>query len=51
MRNVIGNEALRFEFLRDSRWLSDAEQKRYDQLTRISDDMSDAILVEKSVWQ
>lgn len=54
MRNVIGNEALRFEFLRDSRRLSDAEKKKYVQLTRISDgakdkaiyDMSDAILVE-----
>ena len=28
MRNIIGNEALRFEFLRDSRQLSDAEKEK-----------------------
>ena len=54
MRNVIGNEALRFEFLRNSQQLSVAEKEKYAQLTRISEetkdkaiyDMSDAVLVE-----
>ncbi len=54
MRNVIGNEALRFEFLRTSPHLSHAEKEKYAQLTRISEgtedkaiyDMSDAVLVE-----
>lgn len=54
MRNVIGNEALRFEFLQNSQQLSIAEKEKYAQLTRISEgtkdkaiyDMSDAVLVE-----
>ncbi len=54
MRNVIGNEVLRFEFLRNSQQLSVAEKEKYAQLTRISEgtkdkaiyDMSDAVLVE-----
>ena len=35
--NLIGNEALRFEFLRTSEKLSETEKKKYSQLTRISD--------------
>ena len=54
MRNVIGNEALRFDFLQNSQQLSIAEKEKYAQLTRISEgtkdkaiyDMSDAVLVE-----
>ena len=35
--NQIGDEALRFEFLRTSCKLSDAEKKKYDQLTKLSE--------------
>lgn len=35
--NVIGNEALRFDFLRKSEKLSEAERIKYSQLTRMSD--------------
>jgi len=54
MQNVIGNEALRFECLRNSERLSTAEKEKYAQLTKISAgtkdkaiyDMSDAVLME-----
>lgn len=52
LRFVIGNEALRFEFLRESDRLSAAEKESYAQLTKVSDgsegkavyDISDASL-------
>lgn len=52
MRNIIGNEALRFEFLLKSDRLSDREKAMYEQLIRIGNEnnaifsMSDSLLHE-----
>lgn len=52
MRNVIGKEALRFEYLLDSDKLSDREKEMYAQLVRVSNDnqaifaMSDSMLAD-----
>lgn len=52
MRNVIGKEALRFEYLIDSDKLSDREKEMYTQLVRVSNDnqaifaMSDSMLAD-----
>lgn len=52
MRNLIGTEALRFQFLSDSDRLSDREKEMYDQLVHVGTernaifDMSDSLLAE-----
>lgn len=52
MRNVIGKEALRFEFLLESARLTDREKEMYAQLVRVGDGnqaifaMSDALLAD-----
>jgi hypothetical protein len=51
MCSVIGDEAMRFQFLQDSIKLSDKEKKRYDQLTTVAEDhqggfvMSDHVIM------
>lgn len=52
MRNIIGKDALRFEYLLDSDKLSDREKEMYAQLVRVSNDnqaifaMSDSMLAD-----
>ncbi len=54
MRNIIGSEAARFDFLRNSPQLSDDDKNTYAKLTKMNDDskaesfydISEAILVE-----
>ncbi len=52
LRNVIGKEAMRFQFLLESKRLSDAEKDSYRKLIRIEEDsqaifdMADAVLTD-----